>query len=65
MSGEIYTLTSNYMNGDQEKFEVTPQGLDESTMGGKIRDSLANLMTLAQIARAQRLAKEWLAQHQK
>jgi len=31
----------------------------------KLRDYLAEQMTPAQIAEAQRLAREWLAQHQK
>ncbi len=47
MSTTIYTLTINYITGDEEKFEVTPQNVDESTMGGKIRDGLeTNMLVL-------------------
>ena len=46
MIEDKYTLTVNYITGDQEKFEVTPKEINESLLGTKIRDALATNMLI-------------------
>ena len=60
--GRLYEKAQDYTQAHMWFNLAAAQG---STRAAKSRDMIAKKMTPAQVAEAQRLAREWLAQHQK